>query len=871
MNKYIYALKTIGYLLVFGLFLGNNSAFTQSVVWTGDVDSDWTNSANWQPNEVPTAGYTATVTGNPQGGNFPIYAGDPVIDFTIQNFGTITFNSFIYNEGTIINFNGGQMISNNFFANAGEVLYNNDGQFDNNGIFENFGQFRNTAAATFNNATGAAVNNYGSFTNFGPINNDGFWGNFGAVFSSGSFNNYGTIDNRGSFDNGFGSVFNNEQNATVSNVKGQFMVNGTLRNNGSASINNGAKLLFLTASNVDNQSSINNSSEVSNSSKTFANNGSITNTGEWSNEDASEIANNTTFSNNGTVLHNTCARWIQNSTSTIGGTFLNEGGLVYEINGQVNVSGGEFGYEFSDLTQTAPPVPGCRAGVVVQLDENGQGSLQVDDIDKGAYGNCGAQITARTITPNTFTTADIGSKIVTLFVEDEFGLSSTCDATVQVLEFVPPIVAVDDPDIDLDCPTDIVLQTAPGADFVAVDWTEPTGTSNCNTGGSGGDDPVCPGLVQNAGFEDGLTGYGNWGNTTIRTDLSDVYSGSKSAKIGSHSGGFYQTINNVEAGVEYTYSAYGERTNDQTEWTGIGIDYYDANWNYISGKSTQVTATSFELYTVKLVAPANVSKAVIYGWKNGDSGRVYLDDLCFYGGGSSNSCGATNIDGFVYMGEFNGSRYYCSQTSSVTYQQAISQAQAAGGHLVTVNNQEENDFLRSNIQFHSAWIGYTNIDNGSNFYWTSGSSSYTNWKAGEPNEASSSNVAARILKDSGQWTDRQLHNQYEFVMEIECGNSGGDDPQVCDLQNHGAANSGQGDRMMWIKFDDQNSPLEYPVQAGAKFTQLDNGTPTLTGRVNEFSGNGGYDFSVRLINKRSWTEWSALGRSFKLGANSVDN
>ncbi|MEL7021481.1 MAG: hypothetical protein AAGK47_07735, partial [Bacteroidota bacterium] len=533
MNKYDYALKSIAYLLVLGLLLGNSSLFAQSVVWTGNVDSDWANPANWQPNEVPVKGYTATVTGSPLGGNFPVYAGAPVIDYTVQNFGTITFNSFIYNEGTIINFNGGKMISNIFFANAGEVFYNNDGQFDNNGIFENFGRFRNTAAAVFNNATGAAVNNYGSFTNFGPVNNDGFWGNFGAMFSSGSFRNFGTIDNRSTFDNGFGSQFSNEQSATINNISGQFSIDGVFRNNGQARINNSAELSMLTASDVDNQSTIVNDGIIRNSSKSLVNNSTINNNGEWVNEDASNFENNSLFANNGAVENAACARWIQNATQTVSGTFLNEGGLVYEINGQVNVSGGEFGYEFSDLSQTAPPVPGCRAGVVVQLDENGQGSLQIDDIDKGAYGNCGAQIVNRTITPSTFTTADLGSQAVVLFVEDEFGLSATCEAVVEVLEFVPPITAVDDPNIDLNCPSDITVQTSPGATFAAANWVEPTGSSSCNTNTGGGNgQPICPGLVQNSGFEDGLTGYNNWRNTTIRTDLSDVYAGSKAAKIG---------------------------------------------------------------------------------------------------------------------------------------------------------------------------------------------------------------------------------------------------------------------------------------------------------------------------------------------------
>jgi len=48
----------------------------------------------------------------------------------------------------------------------------------------------------------------------------------------------------------------------------------------------------------------------------------------------------------------------------------------------------------------------------------------------------------------------------------------------------------------IDCPTDITVNTLPGAVTAVVDFTEPSGTSDCFRGG-----PVS--VVQNLGLESG--------------------------------------------------------------------------------------------------------------------------------------------------------------------------------------------------------------------------------------------------------------------------------------------------------------------------------------------------------------------------------
>lgn len=70
--------------------------------------------------------------------------------------------------------------------------------------------------------------------------------------------------------------------------------------------------------------------------------------------------------------------------------------------------------------------------------------------------------------------------------------------------------------------------------------------------------------------------------------------------------------------------------------------------------------------------------------------------------------------------------------------QAESYAVARGGHLVTINNAAENDWIVQNFDsfndYHSSWIGFTDVVQEGNWVWISGEPvTYTNWYSGEPN------------------------------------------------------------------------------------------------------------------------------------------
>jgi len=79
------------------------------------------------------------------------------------------------------------------------------------------------------------------------------------------------------------------------------------------------------------------------------------------------------------------------------------------------------------INDTEAPVAVCQ-DITVQLDAAGMVSIVAADVDGGSTDNCG--IAGLSVTPSTFTCADVGPNTVTLTVTDTSGNSSTCTAIV---------------------------------------------------------------------------------------------------------------------------------------------------------------------------------------------------------------------------------------------------------------------------------------------------------------------------------------------------------------------------------------------------------------------------------------------------------
>jgi hypothetical protein len=133
----------------------------------------------------------------------------------------------------------------------------------------------------------------------------------------------------------------------------------------------------------------------------------------------------------------------------------------------------------------------------------------------------------------------------------------------------------------------------------------------------------------------------------------------------------------------------------------------------------------------------------------------------------------TFICGFTYLGEYNGHRYYLSSNSG-SWTSARSGAINGGGYLASISDAAENNFLANALGTMDVWIGYNDVSSEGNFSWTGGgSTAYSNWVSGEPNNQTPSGCCGdadytAFNGGNGHWYDRGNCECYRYIMEINC-------------------------------------------------------------------------------------------------------
>ncbi len=139
------------------------------------------------------------------------------------------------------------------------------------------------------------------------------------------------------------------------------------------------------------------------------------------------------------------------------------------------------------ISDTENPVAVCQ-NITVQLDASGNVSIIASDVDNGSSDNCG--IASLSISPDSFTCANIGMNNVILTIEDASGNVSTCTAVVTVTDPLSAcsIVAPEDYFITTWKTTSanesITIPTFPGETYdYSVDWGDGNSASN-QTGNS---------------------------------------------------------------------------------------------------------------------------------------------------------------------------------------------------------------------------------------------------------------------------------------------------------------------------------------------------------------------------------------------------
>ncbi len=89
---------------------------------------------------------------------------------------------------------------------------------------------------------------------------------------------------------------------------------------------------------------------------------------------------------------------------------------------------------------------------------------------------------------------------------------------------------------------------------------------------------------------------------------------------------------------------------------------------------------------------------------------------------------------------------------------------------------------------------------------------------------------------------------------------------TCELLNHGPSNTNSNQtRLLWLNIDGQGVK-EYSLIEASSVIDYSDGSSVITGYAEQVDNTcNKWSYSIRLINKRTWAQWSALGRSYKSG------
>ena len=131
------------------------------------------------------------------------------------------------------------------------------------------------------------------------------------------------------------------------------------------------------------------------------------------------------------------------------------------------------------------------------------------------------------------------------------------------------------------------------------------------------------GLISNAEFESGFSGWDFYSNTQV---TSDAYYGAKAALTTGGAGGVGKNIGAFENEI-FSLEVYAKKSG--TETASIGIKFLDVGYNEISANYKEINSTEFQVYHISAKAPAGTAYVQPLGWKNAGSGTATFDGFCF--------------------------------------------------------------------------------------------------------------------------------------------------------------------------------------------------------------------------------------------------
>jgi predicted DNA-binding protein (MmcQ/YjbR family)/methionine-rich copper-binding protein CopC len=115
--------------------------------------------------------------------------------------------------------------------------------------------------------------------------------------------------------------------------------------------------------------------------------------------------------------------------------------------------------------------------------------------------------------------------------------------------------------------------------------------------------------------------------------------------------------------------------------------------------------------------------------------------------------------------QYNGHTYVLT-TAGMYWTDAEAYAEALGGHLVTINNAAEQQWLADTFGSVNPWIGISDVADNGKWLWSDGAaSSYSNWESSQPSTWGNYNYG--YLNSNGWWYAGGNNWNYRALIEFE--------------------------------------------------------------------------------------------------------
>ena len=127
----------------------------------------------------------------------------------------------------------------------------------------------------------------------------------------------------------------------------------------------------------------------------------------------------------------------------------------------------------------------------------------------------------------------------------------------------------------------------------------------------------------------------------------------------------------------------------------------------------------------------------------------------------------TISDGLTY----NGNQYFLT-SEALSWTEAQAEAESLGGNLVSINDADEEAWLKANFgEDEGFWIGINDAESEGNFEWVSGESvTYTNWAPGEPNNSRNQDYGRINFGPDRLWDDEFSSTLFRGIIEVNDSN-----------------------------------------------------------------------------------------------------